>query len=839
MRLWLALWFALLCAFGAAACTSRNEKTTAPLAAVSPLPNPSLPPWILSISPTDTADENAQIRVRFKEDVIPLESLASNDRAAALAAFSIDPPVPGRFVFYTPRLVGFEADAAPPLATRFRVTLRAGLADLKGDKLASDLAWTYTTTHIAVTDLPAQEKDSDVPTVTLRPLISLGSNVELDTASLAERTVLVPANGSSPVPMALVTPGPAPSPTATTADDASGERQPVAATYLLTPTTDLAKATSYRVVVRAGVMPATGNLASDADAVGRIRTYGPLTFTGVEPYARPLDNNGSGRFEGGAPQLDFSNPLAAGAISAVKVSPAPSPLAFYAPEGSTSIEVGGLTLAPNTHYTLTVDPNLQDTFGQKLGTAATAQFTTTSLAADLWAPAGVTIFPSVSNFGINVVSTNLPTGARAAFRAVQPAELVYLDPNDSSAFGTDQAGPRLLPPPAQWRALPVQQHQDRSTTTIVPIRQRLGGSTGMLAYGVLADTNRYRNDAGQIVRAQPSYLGVVQLTNVGIFAQWFPHGGVIRTHHLADGSPIAHAKVDVYESQLAAKQWPQPEPCASGTTDATGLLQLNGVGFSRCAATAASATDAPELFVVAHDGNDWAYVRTFSWSGGYDDGLNGGWSAGQPDSRGALISDRSLYQPGETAYVTGVAYFLTDGVLGRGKASSYALTLQSPSGKVTALGNHSADAYGTFPLTVHLARDQELGYYTVHAQASDGEELYGYFRVAQFKPELQCDAVAGFRLRRRGLDGARVGGEQVSVRRAGRGRRRPSQRDAPAHLFHAGRLGRVGLRTLLVLSGRGTVGPLGRPPEEREARRLRRVRGRHPGRDGSPVPNEL
>ncbi len=256
----------------------------------------------------------------------------------------------------------------------------------------------------------------------------------------------------------------------------------------------------------------------------------------------------------------------------------------------------------------------------------------------------------------------------------------------------------------------------------------------MLAYGIVAQTNRYRDDAGRTVTQQPSFLGVVQLTNVGIFAQWFPHGGIVRTNHLADGSPIARAKVEVYESQLGAKQWPQPEPCATGTTDATGSLRFDGAGFSRCAATATSATDAPELFVVAHDGNDWASVRTFSWSGGYDDGLNGGWSAGQPDARGALISDRSLYQPGETAYFTGVAYFLTDGVLGRGKAPSYTLTLQSPSGKVTQLGNRAADAYGTFPLEIHLTRDQELGYYTVHAKATNGEELYGYFRVAQFKP---------------------------------------------------------------------------------------------------------
>ena len=773
MRVLAAIVLACLCAFGATACTSRSAPARPePLAAVSPMPNPSLAPWIEEISPTGTADENAQIRIRFRNDVIPVESLESPDRAAALSYFSIAPAIPGRFVFYTPRLVGFEADAAAPLATRLRVTLKAGLADLKGNKLDADLAWTFATTPIAISGLPAQEKGADAPTVDLRPEIEVDSNVALNPASLEERAVLMPADtpDAAPIPLSLVTPGPSPSP-ASTADDDSGPRSPQAASYVLVPRSNLAKATTYRVVVRAGLWPERGNLAMQSDAVGRIRTYGPLTFTGVEPYDRPRDNNGTGRFISGTPQLDFSNPLADGAAAQITVSPSPRPLALWAPQGSANVQVGGLGLSPNTHYTLAVKPLLRDIYDQPLQDPVTAGFTTGDLAADLWAPTGTTVFPAALNLGVDVASTNLPAGLQAAFHVVKPEELVYTDTADPS----DGRSVQLLPPPDSWPALALKQTRGRETITAVPIRQKLGGPTGMLAYGFRARTNQYMGDGNKLVWNQPVYAGLVQLTNLGVFAQWFPHGGIVQVNRLSDGSPVAGAQIAVYESRLDATDHPTPEPCATGSADATGTLQLDGRAFSRCAATATSATDAPSLFVVARSGGDWVSLRTYSWSGGYDDGLNGGWSAGQPDSRGSLIADRWLYQRGETAYFTAVAYFVTDGTLARGRATAYDISLQSPSGQTKVLGKRSPDAFGAFSLEVPIAKDQELGYYTLHAKASNGEELYGSFRVAEFKPPnfnvtLKLDkqfAAEGQAVRAAGtstyLFGAPVAGAAVQV----------------------------------------------------------------------------
>ncbi len=62
------------------------------------------------------------------------------------------------------------------------------------------------------------------------------------------------------------------------------------------------------------------------------------------------------------------------------------------------------------------------------------------------------------------------------------------------------------------------------------------------------------------------------------------------------------------------------------------------------------------------------------------------------------------------------------------------LTLEGPSGSHTPLGTASLDPYGAFAARFTLDRRQELGYYTVHAKAPNGEELYGSLRVAEFRP---------------------------------------------------------------------------------------------------------
>lgn len=99
----------IVIALGALFVTACHSGTTnqagAPLALVSPLPAPNVPSLVTEIHPTGTVGRRAQIRIRFRNDLIPLEALETPREAEILAAFTIEPALPGRFRFLTPRMI--------------------------------------------------------------------------------------------------------------------------------------------------------------------------------------------------------------------------------------------------------------------------------------------------------------------------------------------------------------------------------------------------------------------------------------------------------------------------------------------------------------------------------------------------------------------------------------------------------------------------------------------------------------------------------------------------------------------------------------------------------------
>ncbi|MGB2925852.1 MAG: alpha-2-macroglobulin family protein, partial [Limnothrix sp.] len=229
----------------------------------------------------------------------------------------------------------------------------------------------------------------------------------------------------------------------------------------------------------------------------------------------------------------------------------------------------------------------------------------------------------------------------------------------------------------------------------------------------------------------PTYYGMVQLTNLGIFAQWFPESGVVRVHHLDTGLAVAAAQVDIYQSQLAQKSRGTPKTCATGKTDAEGNLAIAGSQWQQCLQ---NQEYAPELLVVAKEDSDWAFTRTNSYSGAYGYGISTDWDQGDVLSRGTIFSDRQLYQPKEKAYFTGVAYYLKNGELRQDANNNYRVILSDPEGKETPLGSYKTNRYGTFSAEWEVPAQQDLGNYYLRAEARNGNIIYGNFRVAEFRP---------------------------------------------------------------------------------------------------------
>ena len=303
-----------------------------------------------------------------------------------------------------------------------------------------------------------------------------------------------------------------------------------------------------------------------------------------------------------------------------------------------TVGINPALLAPNTDYSVTIDPSLADTFGQTLGTAAQATFRTTDMKATVWAPNGTNLFPASAKVALNVSAVNVPDGAAGArFVALGPGDIVRNDNpsgDDSAVFSLPAA--RRIP-------LATAGAPNVERTLGIPLRDQLGGPAGVLAYTVASS-----------VPKGTTYTGLVQLTNLGVFAQWFPDSGFVRVDRLSDGSPAGGVQVAIYRSQTSDKTKGDAIPCATGQTGADGIARFDGDGFAACAALDKGANAAPSFVTIVRDGGDWTYVRTDDTSGAYSSNLYTGWSSATPIARSTIFSDRDLYQPGETAQLTAV-----------------------------------------------------------------------------------------------------------------------------------------------------------------------------------------
>ncbi|HEV2262409.1 MAG TPA: Ig-like domain-containing protein [Candidatus Rubrimentiphilum sp.] len=653
------------------------------------------------------ATSSSQILIVFAQPVLPVGELGTPQENQTLAHFSVYPAIPGRFIVLTPRMIGFESESALPKAMRVAVTLRRGLRDLRGETLARDLAWTFETDPISLSNADAAPYATPTPaTVSLRPAIHVASNAQLALGSLVDHASFRSISRTTPAAV-------------TERFDSDSN----AWVYTVTPNANLRKATDYTLTVAAGVLPAHGNLpALQTFAVG-LHTYSPLRLVSAKPTADPLTSTGYPRFTRGDPALVFNNALDQKTFAGyVKVAPPPAPVGqlYSLSDDGTTVAINPYALAARTTYTITTDPKLQDIYGQQLGTRVTASFSSGDLAPYFWAPSGFNMFLATQNLQLQYSAVNLP-GNRysAAYRALHPSDLVYGDETDVM---------RLLPDPASWSATTFEARPNALAYVNVPLRARIGAPAGLLAYGVTSAAVEGRR-----------FSGTVALTNLGILAQWFPQSGSIMVQHLSNGSPAAGATISVYISHLydQAPRVATPRPCATGKTDERGFLNLSGAAIEACYAGNRPADEGPQLLTIAQSGGDWTFVRTFEWSGAYDYTLgtmDTTWSNGQPISRGTIFSDRAMYQPGERAWLTAVCYVLQNGSLRGDRNATYSVQVTDPNGNKRRLAAQTTNKYATFSFPIDLSKSQVLGYYTVVATSPAGAEITGSFRVAQFRP---------------------------------------------------------------------------------------------------------
>jgi uncharacterized protein YfaS (alpha-2-macroglobulin family) len=397
----------------------------------------------------------------------------------------------------------------------------------------------------------------------------------------------------------------------------------------------------------------------------------------------------------------------------------------------------------DTRYTLRIDGELRDRFGQKLGTPQVISFSTSDATPSLSFKSGI--------FAIEADAAGYPLWSRN----VESFELTcaYVPKQNLVKVLTKQIPFDLWFSRGQAKhedaplsfaelglsplhvTLPTGSKKNKWTKTPLSFSERCG-ARGRGVY--LAEL---RSPAAEAVRKEHGgflparVLGNV--TNLGVMLKVGVSSGLIWVTNLKDAQPIAGATVHVYD--------PEGRKVFSGSSDARGLALLPSADKLLARGKKQAALDEEEedssyrslrLIAVVEKDDDLAVVDG-QWSDGieaWNFNVRTDRSGGAVATRGFIETDRGIYRPGETVHFKGLGREVP--LNGEPRVpSAKQIQLRVEDGAGTELLNKSLtiSEFGGFFADLALSPEARTGDYYVIAKL--GKTTFREtFSVEEFRP---------------------------------------------------------------------------------------------------------
>ena len=678
------------------------------------------PVEVLRFSPEGDVPLVPRLSVTFNQPMVPLTShaeLAQKDVPVVLS-----PEVAGHWRWVGTKTLFFEADVEGidrfPMATEYSVEIPAGVASATGATLDEAVRFTFRTPPPTL----GQVYPSGGPQL-LNPLIFAAFDQRIDADAVLE-SVEVKAGGKEyPVRLA-------------TEEEIAGDSRMAGIVrraqdgrwLVFRAQDDFPKDTTVSVTFLPGTPSAEGPRTTEKAQGFSFQTYGPLRVVRSEcawggnecPPFTPWS-------------VTFSNPLDANRFDPALVSVQPELSGMRVEVWGNNLQITGNSQG-RTKYTVTLDAEITDVFGQKLGQDAVVTFQVGPAEAFLSVPGDRFVVmdpsgkPSISAFSVNIPRINVE------IYSVEPGQFI-----DFLSFLQDWNRPDSALPPGRQvvkRSVNVQGADDALTETAIDLSGALQGKTGNLIVKIAPDPGPlaalFNRDLANRIRDYTSYHWV-QVTGIGLDAFFDNDEVVAWANSLADGAPLADVEVSL---------WPTDK---SGVTD--------GDGVARIALPAAGGAGANLL--LARQGDDIAFLPQNSYYYSQEEG----WRA-VPESYEAryyVFDDRQMYRPEETVSLKGWIRAITPGATGdvellqQSAATSIDWQVIDPQGNEIAKGNAPLSALGGFDIQFTLPENVNLGYAQVMLNAMGGElQYFGYggayyhsFQIQEFRrPEFEVRASA-------------------------------------------------------------------------------------------------
>ncbi|HEY4000583.1 MAG TPA: Ig-like domain-containing protein, partial [Candidatus Xenobia bacterium] len=292
----------------------------------------------------------------FSQAMVPLGEVTQD---GGLKALQISPPLPGRYRWIGTRTCTFIPEHLP-YATHFTVTVPAGLVSQEGSTLPQAVTWTFDTTRPSlVANFPSDDHAEPKAAIYLRFDQPVRAGDVHPTIS-----------PTTPVHIRQATPD-----DVNTLGQAGWGVLDATDIVVLQPDQPLPLGTQFTVTIPKGTMGAQGDLGTDSDGTATFSTYSALKFDAAD-CGKTMD-------PGDGVSFRFNNAIKpADLFKHLKVDPAPPGPAPADDEESPSVYLA-LGWKCNTTYHYTIDGDLADTYGQKLGQSVTGTFTTGHLTRSL------------------------------------------------------------------------------------------------------------------------------------------------------------------------------------------------------------------------------------------------------------------------------------------------------------------------------------------------------------------------------------------------------------------------------------------------------------------------
>lgn len=639
------------------------------------------------------------LSITFNQPMVPLGTLSG--LALRDVPVVLEPPLPGTWRWLGTKTLTFEYASDQidrlPKSTEYRVTIPAGTKSLSGGTLAQAVTWTFTT--------PPPKVVSTYPYDTPQPLDTLfviAFDQRIDPAAMLG-WVSVNAGGRD-VPVRLVSDEDA------AQDDVAQDiilRHP--GRWLAFKALELLPADSrVTVTVRAGAPSAEGPLVTREAQSYNFSTYAPLR---IEDY-------GCSWYGESCPPLTpfyirFNNPLDPKAFSEGLLRVAPEiPGVSLNLHGST-ITIKGQTSGQTT-YTVMASGEIQDTFGQKLGTDRRLTFRVDKAEPMLAGPEQifVTLDPSAAKPIFSVYAINY-NRLRARIYAVQPA--------DWPAFKAYLRDWRSDTPPSLPGVLLADQNLSLSlpddTLTQVDIDLSPYTQNGFGQFIVVIEPPKPLVELDPWKRQSQIIHAWVQVTQIGLDAFADLESLTVWATHLQSGAPLSNVTISA------------------------------GSGEYRTGTDGIARFDIPDgaSYLTARLGQDTALLpRSVSYWG--DDP----WQVSPPrDSlRWYVFDDRAMYRPGEEVHLKGWVRLIGGGKTGdvglAGNLGNLTYRVTDSTGNDLLTGQTALNPLGGFDLAFTLPEQVNLGYANVYFTLSTGLDgaSYGHaFQIQEFRrPEFEVTA---------------------------------------------------------------------------------------------------